>query len=56
MSVSHILDIACRSVSGDNADLRSPWEALALIGHACMVADGFTLIGLSEDHLIRECF
>ena len=37
-----------------NADpqLRNPFDALALLGHACMIAVGFKLVGLGEDHQI----
>lgn len=30
--------------------LKSAQEAVALVGHACMVESGFRLIGLGEEH------
>ena len=32
--------------------LRNPYDAIALLGHACMIAVGFKLVGLGEDHRI----
>lgn len=32
--------------------LRDPYDAVALFNHACMIAIGFRLIGLGEDHKI----
>lgn len=32
--------------------LRNPFDAIALLTHACMLAVGFRLIGLGEDHSI----
>jgi hypothetical protein len=51
----HILDLAVRAIqpAGDTQpSLKTPYEAVALIGHACMVAVGFRLVGLSENHNI----
>ena len=39
-----------RREGGDQPSLKNPYEAIALIGHACMVAVGFRLVGLGEDH------
>ena len=36
--------------------LRNPYDAVALLSHACMLAVGFRLIGLGEDHRIGESF
>ena len=32
--------------------IKNPYDALALFGHACMTAIGFRLLGLGEDHRI----
>jgi len=32
--------------------LKNPFDAIALFSHACMIAVGFRLIGLGEDHKI----
>jgi len=32
--------------------LKDPYSSLALLSHACMLAVGFRLIGLGEDHKI----
>jgi hypothetical protein len=38
----------------DSADphLRTPWEAAALLSHACMLAVDFRLVGVGEDEKI----
>lgn len=49
----NILDLAVRAIqsAGDRQpSLKTPYEAVALIGHACMVAVDFRLVGLGEDH------
>ncbi|KAI9873998.1 MAG: hypothetical protein M1830_010307 [Pleopsidium flavum] len=33
--------------------LKNPYDAIALFSHACMIAVGFRLIGLGEDHKIE---
>jgi hypothetical protein len=33
-------------------ELRNPYDAVALLSHACMLAVGFRLIGLGENHKI----
>ncbi|MCJ1451489.1 hypothetical protein MMC28_001826 [Mycoblastus sanguinarius] len=33
--------------------LRNPFDAIALLSHACMLAVGFRLVGLGEDHRIE---
>lgn len=38
---------------GEQQSLETPFEAVALIGHACMIAIGFRLLGLGERHNIR---
>lgn len=32
--------------------LKNPYDAIALLSHACMLAVGFRLVGLGEDHKI----
>lgn len=53
LSSRSILSRAAASI-GNDADvlLKDPWEAIALIGHACMAAVSFRLIGLDESHRI----
>ena len=34
--------------------LRNPYDAVALLAHACMIAVGFRLVGLGEEHKIGE--
>lgn len=47
----HILDLAVRAIqSGQPPSLKTPYEAVALIAHACMIAVDFRLVGLGEDH------
>jgi hypothetical protein len=49
----NILDLAVRAIqpAGDRQpSLNTPYEAVALIGHACMVAVDFRLVGLGEEH------
>ncbi|OJD16980.1 hypothetical protein AJ78_02914 [Emergomyces pasteurianus Ep9510] len=55
LSSRNILDRAATCLSSDDeTPLKNPWEAIALIGHACMVAVDFRLIGLEEDHRIES--
>ncbi|EDN08471.1 proteasome Inhibitor PI31 superfamily domain-containing protein [Histoplasma capsulatum] len=55
LSSRSILSRAAASI-GNDADvlLKDPWEAIALIGHACMAAVSFRLIGLDESHRIES--
>jgi hypothetical protein len=49
----HVLDLAAKAIqrAGDSQpSLKTSYEAVALIGHASMIAVGFKLIGLGEDH------
>ena len=41
-----------RSSSDDSMPLKDSYAAIALFSHACMLAVGFRLIGLGEDHKI----
>jgi hypothetical protein len=53
LAPDRVLDIAARAFRGDDqtqAILGNAYEAVALIGHACMVAVDFRLIGLGEEH------
>lgn len=34
--------------------VKSPYAAIALLAHACMLAVGFRLVGLGEDHRIGK--
>ncbi|KMW67435.1 hypothetical protein BDDG_12117 [Blastomyces dermatitidis ATCC 18188] len=56
LSSRSILDRAAASFGNDDVEvlLKNPWEAIALIGHACMIAVDFRLIGLEEDHRIES--
>jgi len=36
----------------EESQIRNPYDAIALLSHACMLATGFRLVGLSEDHKI----
>lgn len=37
---------------GPSLELRNSYDAVALLAHACMLAAGFRIIGLGEDHKI----
>lgn len=52
LAPSSILSHAAKCLGTDDTTVRNPYEAVALIGHACMTAVGFRLIGLDEDHNI----
>lgn len=39
---------------GDALELRNPFDAVALLTHACMIAVGFRLVGLGENHKIGK--
>lgn len=55
LAPDNVLDLAARSLQGDgNQGLNTPYEAIAVIGHACMAAVGFRLVGLGEDHNIGK--
>ncbi|OAX83502.1 hypothetical protein ACJ72_02137 [Emergomyces africanus] len=54
LSPPNILDRAATCLGNDNeAPPKNPWEAIALIAHACMIAVDFRLIGLEEDQRIE---
>ncbi|PGH08071.1 hypothetical protein AJ79_06070 [Helicocarpus griseus UAMH5409] len=54
LSSRKILDCAATCLGDAEAPLKNAWEAVALIGHACMIAVDFRLIGLEEDHRIES--
>ena len=59
LAPSNILRLAAACLGNEEVSLTNPYEAVALVGHACMLAVDFRLIGLEEDHrigLIRHCF
>lgn len=51
-STDNVLDLAIKALRDEQPSLKTPYEAIALIGHACMAAVGFRLVGLGEDHTI----
>ncbi|KAL6230126.1 PI31 proteasome regulator N-terminal-domain-containing protein [Aspergillus navahoensis] len=55
LSPDNVVGLAARALRPDDSSdfsLKTPYEAVALIGHASMVAAGFRLVGLGEDHTI----
>lgn len=50
LSPDHILDLAAKSIQSEQPSLKTPYEAVALLGHACMAAVNFRLVGLGEEH------
>ncbi|KAI9930550.1 hypothetical protein ASPWEDRAFT_50803 [Aspergillus wentii DTO 134E9] len=55
LNPDNILGLAVQAVRRDGEaqpSLKTPYEAIALIGHACMAAIDFRLVGLGEDHRI----
>ena len=55
LSATSITELMASSLpKGSNAELRNPYDVIALLCHACMLAVGFRLIGLGEDHKIGE--
>ncbi|KAH8425046.1 proteasome inhibitor PI31 family protein [Aspergillus melleus] len=53
----HVLSLAGSALQGDGtaeSSLKSATEAVALIGHASMVAVGFKLVGLGEEHRLSS--
>ena len=49
----NLSEYMCSSLPKDaSPHLRNPYDAVALLSHACMLAVGFRLIGLGEDHKI----
>jgi hypothetical protein len=55
LSAENVANIMLSSLpKTSNSQLRNPYDAIALLCHACMLAVGFRLIGLGEDHRIGE--
>jgi hypothetical protein len=53
----NVLNLAARAIQPEGEGqphLKTSYEAVALIGHACMVAANFRLVGLGEDHTIGK--
>jgi hypothetical protein len=50
LSPDNVLDLAAKALGNGQPSLQTPYEAVALIGHACMAAVDFRLVGLGEDH------
>jgi len=56
LSPDNVVGLAAQALRLDASSdfsLNTPYEAVALIGHASLVAVGFRLVGLGEDHTIR---
>ncbi|PTU19676.1 hypothetical protein P175DRAFT_0503218 [Aspergillus ochraceoroseus IBT 24754] len=54
-SPNNVVGLAARALQANGSSevsLKTPYEAVALIGHACMIAAGFRLVGLDEEHSI----
>ncbi|KMP02756.1 hypothetical protein CIRG_02448 [Coccidioides immitis RMSCC 2394] len=51
---SNVLTLAASCLDKDAPNLNTAWEAIALVGHACMVAVDFRLIGLGEDRRVEQ--
>ncbi|KAJ5718470.1 hypothetical protein N7488_004116 [Penicillium malachiteum] len=54
LSPDHVLELAVKALCDEQPSLKTPFEAVALIGHACMAAVDFRLLGLGEDHNIES--
>jgi hypothetical protein len=54
LSPQSILNYISKSLPAD-CPPENPYAAIAIFSHACMLAVGFRLIGLGEDHRISEC-
>ena len=50
LSTERVLDVAAAALRDTYPSLKSSYEAVAVIGHACMAAVDFRLVGLGEDH------
>lgn len=50
LSSNRILNLVATCLGSGGERLKNPYEAVALVGHACMLAVDFRLIGLEEDH------
>ncbi|KAJ5760375.1 hypothetical protein N7520_007531 [Penicillium odoratum] len=54
LTTENVLDVAIKALHDEQPSLKTPYEAIALIGHACMAALEFKLVGLGEDHNIES--
>ena len=55
LSAKNITELMTSSLPKEpDSQLRNPYDAIALLVHACMLAVGFRLIGLGEDHKIGQ--
>lgn len=57
LNPSRILEVVLESVRGDGQtepSIKNAYEAVALVGHASMVAAQFRLVGLGEEHNIES--
>lgn len=54
LSSDNVLELAVKALGSGQASLQTPYEAVALIGHACMAAVDFRLVGLGEEHNLGE--
>lgn len=50
LNPDRVLELASKALQYEQPSLKTPYEAVALIGHACMAAVDFRLVGLREDH------
>lgn len=56
-SALNLSEYMCSSLPKEaSPHLRNPYDAVALLSHACMLAVGFTVVGLGEDHRIGNFF
>ncbi|KAF7122331.1 hypothetical protein CNMCM5793_000288 [Aspergillus hiratsukae] len=56
LNSDNVLALAASALRKDEGQLslKTPYEAIALIGHACMKAVDFRLLGLGEEHTIES--
>lgn len=55
LSAENVTKIMVQSLpKSSEPQIRNPWDAIALLCHACMLAVGFRLIGLGEEHRIGK--
>ena len=53
-SAKHLSEYVCKSLpQSSDPQLRDPFDAVALLCHACMLVVGFRLVGLGEDDKIE---
>lgn len=60
LSAESLLDIMVKSLPEKASDesspvVKDPYAAIGLFAHACMLAVGFRLVGLGEDHKMGLC-